>query len=89
MNWCPEYIQHLLSNFRNMAWLSEHCILAPLNQTTWAISTTLVAQLPGDSVEYRPLDSELEESQAVYFPIEFLEVSRFPSHMLSLKFLLQ
>ena len=42
----------LLSNFRNMAWLSERCILAPLNETTRTINTALVAQLPGESVEY-------------------------------------
>ena len=35
----------LLSNFRNMAWLSERCILAPLNESTRAINTALVAQL--------------------------------------------
>ena len=78
----------LLSNFRNMAWLSERCILAPLNESTRAINTALVAQLPGESVEYRSLDSVLDESQAVHFPIEFLnslEVSGFPSHLLSLK----
>ena len=78
----------LLSNFRNMAWLSERCILAPLNETTRTINTALVAHLPGESVEYRSLDSVLDESQAVHFPIEFLnslEVSGFPSHSLSLK----
>ena len=79
----------LLSNFRNLTWLSEQCILAPLNETTWTINTALVAQLPGEpQVEYRSLDSVLDESQAVHFPIEFLsslEVSGFPSHLLTLK----
>ena len=41
----------LLSNFRNISWLSERCILAPLNETTCAINGKLVAQLPGDFVE--------------------------------------
>ena len=50
---------NLLSNFRNMSWLSEQCILAPLNETTHAINGILVAQLPGDFVEYRLLDSVL------------------------------
>ena len=59
----------LLSNFRNMAWLSERCILAPLNESTHAINTALVAQVPGESVEYRSLDCVLDESQAVDFPI--------------------
>ena len=62
----------LLSNFRNMAWLSERCILAPLNETTRTINTALVAQLPGDPVEYRSLNYVLDESQAMHFPIEFL-----------------
>ena len=78
----------LISNFRNMAWLSERCILAPLNEITRTINATLVAQLPGEYVEYTSLDSVLDESQAVHFPIEFLnslEVSGFPSHVLSLK----
>ena len=71
-----------------MAWLSERCILALFNETTRAINTVLVAELPGEPVEYRSLDSVLDESQAVHFPIEFLnslEVSGFPLHLLSLK----
>ena len=43
-------ILDLLSNFRNMTWLSERCILAPLNESTHAINTALVAQLPGECV---------------------------------------
>ena len=31
----------LLSNLRSIAWLSELCILAPLNEITKAINTTL------------------------------------------------
>ena len=78
----------LLSNFRNMNWLSERCILAPLNKTTHAINTALVEQLPGNCIEYRSLDSVPDESQAVQFPTEFLnslEVSGLPSHLLLLK----
>ena len=77
---------NLLSNFRNMSWLSEWCILAPLNETTCTVNATLVAQLPGEPVEYKSLDSVLDESHAVHFLIEFLnsrEVSGFPSHTLS------
>ena len=54
-----------------MNWLSERCILAPLNETTRTINTALVAQLPGESVEYRSLDSVLDESQAMHFPLNF------------------
>ena len=58
----------LLSNFRNMAWLSERCILAPLNETTRTINTALFAQLPGESVEYRSLDSVLMNPRLCIFP---------------------
>ena len=78
----------LLSNFTNTTWLSERCILAPLNKTTWAINTTLVEQLPGECVQYRSLDSVPDESHAIEFPTEFLnslEVSGLPPHLLSLK----
>ena len=46
---------YFLCNFRNMAWLSEQCILALLNETTRTINTALVAQLCGEPVEYRSL----------------------------------
>ena len=78
----------LLQNFTNIVWLSERCILAPLNKTTHAINTTLVEQLPGDCVEYRSLDSVPDDTQAVQFPIEFLnslEISGLPLHLLLLK----
>ena len=81
-------ISRFTIKLRNISWLSERCILAPLNETTRAINGALVAQLPGEFVEYRSLDSAPDESQAVHFPSEFLnslEVSGFPSHLLSLK----
>ena len=78
----------LLSNFRDLAWLYERCILAPLNKTTHSINMTLVEQLPGDCCDYRSLDTIPDESQAVHFPTEFLnslEVSGLPQHLLLLK----
>ena len=70
-----------------MSWLSKQCILAPLNIPP-ALLIVLVAQLPGDFVECRSLDSVPDEYQAAYLPTEFLnslEVSGIPSHLLSLK----
>ena len=32
----------LLTNFRNLAWLSERCILAPLNKTTHSINIKII-----------------------------------------------
>ena len=42
------------------------------------------AQLPGDCVEYRSLDSVPDKSQAFYFP-NSLEVLGLPLHLLSMK----
>ena len=52
----------LLPSFWNISGLSEECILAPLNETTRTIIGAIVAQLPGDFVEYRSLDSVPDES---------------------------
>jgi len=62
--------------------------LAPMNKTAWAISTTLVEQLPGECIQYRSLDSVPDESHGIEFPTEFLnslEVSGLPPHLLLLK----
>jgi len=56
---------NLLSNFTNITWLSERCILAPLNKTTRSINITLVEQLPGECIQYKSLDSVPDESQVV------------------------
>ena len=62
--------------------------MAPLDETTRAINGKLVAQLPGDFVEYRSLSAIPDKFQGVHFPTIFLnslEVSGFLSHLLSLK----
>ena len=61
----------LLSNFTNVTWLSERCILAPLNKTTRTINSTLVEQLSGQCIQYKSMDSVPDESQAVEFSTEF------------------
>lgn len=68
---CPD----LLFNFRDVAWLSEHCILAPL-KTTYTINTTVVEQLPGKCIEYRSLDTVHVESQVVHFPTRIFKLFR-------------
>ena len=74
--------------YTNITWLSECCILAPLNRATRAINSALVEQLPGECIQYKSVDSVPDESQAVDFPTEFLnssEVSGLPPHLLLLK----
>jgi len=53
----------LLSNFTNITWLLESCILAPLSKTTCSINTTLIELLPGECIQYKSLDSVPDESQ--------------------------
>ena len=61
----------LLSNFTNIIWLPERCILALLTKNTLAINTTLVEQLPGESIQYWSLDSVPDKSHAIESPTEF------------------
>ena len=78
----------LLSHYTEMTWLSERCILAPLNETTRSLNAQLVAQLPGYYTEYRSIDTVPYETEATQFPVEFLntlEMSGLPSHQLLLK----
>ena len=71
-HWRVDVYVDLLFNFKNITWLSECCILAPLNKTTRTINATLVEQLPGECIEYNSLDSVPDKSQAVEFSTEFL-----------------
>ena len=81
---CPA----LLTHYIDMTWLSQRCILPPLNETIRSINTKLVEQLPGQGVEYRSIDTVPDETQAAQFPVKFLntlEMSGLPSHKLLLK----
>ena len=76
----------LLTHYTEIIWLSEQCILAPLNETIYSLIAKLVVQLPGECMEY--IDTVPDETIATQFPVEFLntlEISGLPSHHLLLK----
>ena len=78
----------LLTHYTEMSWLSERCILAPLNETIRSVNAKLVAQLPGECMKYRSIDTVPDETAVTQFPVEFLntiEISGLPSHELFLK----
>ncbi|KAF0775486.1 hypothetical protein AaE_000814, partial [Aphanomyces astaci] len=69
-------------------WLCERAILAPKNDIVNEINTTILGQLPGNTVQFKSFDKTIEESEAVNFPVEFLNSqnpSGLPQHDLKLK----
>ena len=70
------------------AWLSERCILAPLNIHVDCINASVMDTLPGDPTEYLSADSPADPVVGEGFPIETLNTYRpsgFPCHRLKLK----
>ena len=51
-------------HYSEMSWLSERCILAPLNETIRSLNAKLVAQLPGECMNYRSIDTVPDETAA-------------------------
>jgi len=78
----------LQQNFNNPQWLCERAILAPKNDSVAKINSEIQSLLPGDVRVYKSLDKVLDESQAVNYPMEFLnslEPAGIPPHNLHLK----
>ena len=79
---------HLVQNYQDTKWLASRAILAPRNDAVDAINVDLLKALPGAIRSYLSVDTVLEESQAVHYPIEFLnslELPGIPPHNLLLK----
>ena len=75
-------------NFQNHQWLCERAILAPKNDAVHAINATLLEQIPGVEHLYKSIDTVPNTSEAVQYPVEFLnslEVPGLPPHRLQLK----
>ena len=69
-------------------WLEERAILVARNDTVDRINFNLLQALPGQKKVYKSFDSTLEQSDAVQYPIEFLnslKPSGMPPHCLQLK----
>lgn len=69
-------------------WLRERAILAPRNITVNAINHLLLEQIDATSTTYTAINSVVEETDAVHYPVEFLnslEPAGLPPHELRLK----
>ena len=78
----------LKSNHTSPTWLCERAILAPRNDTVDTVNRILLEEIPGDKQVFQSNDSVADESEAVKFPIEFLnglKPSGMPPHNLFLK----
>ncbi|XP_054711282.1 uncharacterized protein LOC129220874 [Uloborus diversus] len=79
---------NIINNFRNHDWLCERAILAPKNDAVNRINNVIQLKLPGAIMEYKSIDTVIEEDQAVNYPVEFfnsLEPPVVPPHKLRLK----
>ncbi|XP_039287896.1 ATP-dependent DNA helicase pif1-like [Nilaparvata lugens] len=71
-----------------MEWLRERAILSPRNDKVFEINELILKSFDNIEMEYKSIDSVLENDHAVHFPIEFLntlEPPGLPSHSLHLK----
>ena len=69
-------------------WLMERAIICPKNDYVDKINQVCINEMPGEEVEYRSADRNLNESDEVRFPTEFLNKqtpSGTPPHKLLLK----
>ena len=74
--------------YQNLDWLRERAILAPRNRTVTDINRELLQQLPGTERTYTATNTALNDTDALHYPIEFLnflEPSGLPTHELHLK----
>lgn len=75
-------------NYKNHEWLNERAIMTAKNDDVNKINYQILHQLPGEIVQYKSIDLVTEMSEAVNFPIEFLnslEPHGMPPHVLKIK----
>jgi len=80
----PEIANHVHDHH----WLRERAILAPRNVTVTTINHLLLDAIPGTIETYKAINTVVDDSEAVNYPIEFLnalESSGLPPHELRLK----
>ncbi|GBP39663.1 hypothetical protein EVAR_25487_1 [Eumeta japonica] len=79
---------NLTINYKNSNWLYEPAILAPKNDDVNKLNDQIQLKLPGEEINYKSIDTVMDEEQAVDYPVEFLnslEPPGMPPHILKLK----
>ena len=79
---------NIQQHFRDHKWLCERAILAPKNDAVGQINSTLLQKIPGPVQLYKSIDTVVDTSEAVQYPVEFLnslELPGVPQHRLELK----
>jgi ATP-dependent DNA helicase PIF1 len=69
---------NILINFKNLSWLTERAILAAKNDDVDGINSKILSMLPGEPIVYESIDTNVEEDDAVNFPVEVLNTLNPP-----------
>ena len=75
-------------NYTNALQLCKRAILALKNIDVAEINKKLLLQIPGDSRVYKSVDKTCDRSEAIHYPVEFLNslrLSELPRYELHLK----
>ena len=75
-------------NYENKEWLSERCILAPINDVVYKINEQLLNEIPEEIKNYKSIDNLANQEDNINYSTEFLnslQPSGFPPHNLKLK----
>ena len=79
---------NFVDNYDERKWLGERAILAPKNVTVNSINDKLLKKIPPPERQYKSVDTVVEETEAVEYPVEFLnrqEPPNGPPHNLKLR----
>ena len=79
---------NIATHYKNHKWLAERAILAPKNVTVSKINNDLMKKIPERPHVYKSVDSVVDVTEAVDYPVEFLhslEPPGTPPHNLTLK----
>jgi len=80
--------EKLRQNYTRHEWICERAILAPKNDSVAKLNHRIQEMIPGTAKSYLSMDTVVDPSEAVHYPIEFLnsmDPPGCPSHSLSLK----
>ena len=76
------------TKYKDSQWLRERAILAPKNVTVNSINDKLLTKVPSPEFQYKSVDTVMDQTEAVEYPVEFLnsqEPPGVPPHNLKLK----